>query len=418
VNVPDADRPPALLHPYARPGAPASSYVTIVRGEGATVTDADGRTYVDALASLWYCQVGHGRREIIEAIGRQAAELTTFHTFDRFTNPAAEELTSTLASLAPMPDARIFLTSGGSEAVESALKLARLAHHAAGDVERTVVISRAPSYHGVTYGSLAATGLPLNQAGFGPLLGDVVQVPYDDLDALDGVIAGIGPSRIAAILAEPVVGAGGVLPPPDGYLEGLRTRCTSIGAFLILDEVICGFGRLGAWWGGSRWGVVPDLATFAKGVSSGYLPVGGVVVGPAVRASLEADPSFLLRHGHTYSGHPTACAAAVANVGVLQAEGLLDRADVIGSRLGDGLRSVAASSGDRVVEVRGAGAVWAVQLADGINATAVRDGMLDRGVIPRNLGTDVIAFCPPLVIADEQVDRCVEALAEAVQGAG
>jgi adenosylmethionine-8-amino-7-oxononanoate aminotransferase len=411
-----ASDPPALLHPFAKPAAPASSYLEIVRGEGAVVVDADGREYIDALASLWYCQVGHGRREIVEAITAQASQLATFHTFDRFTNPAAEALADTLVGLAPMPDARVFITSGGSEAVESALKLARFAHHAAGgaDAERTVVISRAPSYHGVTYGSLAATGLPLNQAGFGPLVGDVVQVPFDDLAALDEVITGIGPERIAAVIAEPVVGAGGVLPPPDGYLAGLRARCDAAGAFLILDEVICGFGRLGHWFGGSRWDVVPDLITFAKGVSSGYLPSGGVLVGPAVRRRLEADPALLLRHGHTYSGHPTTAAAAVANLRILREEALLERADAIGARLSAGLQDVAGSSSDRVVEVRGAGAVWAAQLADGVDALGVRDRMLAAGVIPRNLGADVIAFCPPLVITDAQIDRCVEAFAGAV----
>jgi adenosylmethionine-8-amino-7-oxononanoate aminotransferase len=406
-----ATTPPPFLHPFAKPAAPASSYLSIVRGEGAVVWDAEGRRYVDALAGLWYCQVGHGRREIVEAITRQATELTTFHTFDRFTNPAADELTTTLAALAPMADARVFLSSSGSEAVESALKLARFAHHAAGDTDRTVVISRAPSYHGVTTGSLALTGLPLNQAGFGPLLGDVVQVPYDSLEAVDEAIAAVGAGRVAAIIAEPVVGAGGVLPPPDGYLAGLRARCDEAGAFLILDEVICGFGRLGHWFGGSRWDVTPDLATFAKGVSSGYLPVGGVVVGPRVRAALESDPALVLRHGHTYSGHPTACAAAVANLQVLRAEGLLERADPIGARLAKGLRTFV---GDRVREVRGAGALWAAHLASGVDALAVRDAMLERGVIPRNLGADVVAFCPPLVIAEAEVDRCIEVFGDAV----
>ena len=409
-----ADVPPAFLHPFAKPAAPASSYLTMVRGEGATVTDAAGRTYVDALGGLWYCQVGHGRREILDAIAAQTQQLATWHTFDRFTNERAEELTERLRDLAPMPDARVFLTSSGSEAVESAIKLARFAHHAAGDRERTVVISRSPSYHGVTFGSLALTGLPANQAGFGPLLGDVVQVPHDDLVALDEAIAAHGPERIAAIIAEPVIGAGGVLPPSDGYLAELRARCDATGAFLVLDEVICGFGRLGAWFGAERYGVRPDLVSFAKGVSSGYLPVGGVLVGAAVRAPLEADPDLLLRHGHTYSGHPTACAAAVANLGVLRDEGLLDRADPLGKRLAEGLRAVAADTGDRIVDVRGVGALWAVELASGIDATAVRDAMLERGVIPRNLGTSVVAFCPPLVTTDEQLDRCADALAGAL----
>ena len=405
---------PTFLHPFAKPAAPASTFLRIVGGDGATVTDVDGKTYIDALGGLWYCQVGHGRREIIEAIQQQLERLATWHTFDRFTNDRADELTERLRELAPMSDARVFLTSSGSEAVESAIKLARFAHHAAGDADRTVVISRSPSYHGVTFGSLAMTGLPANQAGFGPLLGDVVQVPHDDLVALDEVIAAHGPERIAAIIAEPVIGAGGVLPPSEGYLAALRQRCDATGAFLVLDEVICGFGRLGRWFGADRYGVRPDLVSFAKGVSSGYLPVGGVLVGTAVRERLEADPDLVLRHGHTYSGHPTACAAAVANLAVLEQEHLLERAEPIGKRLSDGLRSI---GGDRLRDVRGAGALWGVELADGIDATAVRDRMLDLGVIPRNLGTSVIAFCPPLVITDDQIDRCVKALATAVASA-
>ena len=411
------DEVPTFLHPFAKPGAPASSFLTMVSGDGATVTDADGKSYVDALGGLWYCQVGHGRREIIEAIHAQTQRLATWHTFDRFTNEPAEELTQLLAGIAPMPDARVFLTSSGSEAVESAIKLARFAHHAAGERERTIVISRSPSYHGVTFGSLALTGLPANQAGFGPLLGDVVQVPADDLVALDEVIAH-GPERIAAIIAEPVIGAGGVLPPVDGYLAALRERCDATGAFLVLDEVICGFGRLGHWFGAERYGVRPDLVSFAKGVSSGYVPVGGVLVGGAVRERLEADAELMFRHGHTYSGHPTACAAAIANIGVLRDERLLERAEPIGKRLSDGLRSVADGEPEGIVDVRGVGALWAVELAEGLDATEVRNGMLDLGVIPRNLGTSVVAFCPPLVIGDDQVDRCVEALGTVVRTLG
>ena len=409
-----SDGVPAFLHPFAKPAAPASSFLRIVNGEGATVTDAAGKTYVDGLAGLWYCQVGHGRAEIIQAIHDQTQQLATWHTFDRFTNGPAEELTELLRAIAPMPDVRVFLTSSGSEAVESAIKLARFAHHAAGDRDWTVVISRSPSYHGVTYGSLAMTGLPANQAGFGPLLGDVVQVPADELVALDEAIATHGPERIAAIIAEPVIGAGGVLPPADGYLAALRERCDATGAFLILDEVICGFGRLGAWFGAERYGVRPDLVSFAKGVSSGYLPVGGVLVGSAGREPLEGDADLMLRHGHTYSGHPTACAAAVANIAVLRDEHLLERADPIGTRLADGLREVAESTNGRIADVRGVGALWAVQLADGFDATDVRNRMLDLGVIPRNLGTSVVAFCPPLVITDEQIDRCIEAVEEVV----
>jgi adenosylmethionine-8-amino-7-oxononanoate aminotransferase len=213
------------------------------------------------------------------------------------------------------------------------------------------------------------------------------------------------------VLAEPVIGAGGVLPPAPGYLEGLRRLCDDAGAFLVLDEVICGFGRLGSWWGADRYGIRPDLVTFAKGVTSGYLPLGGVLVGPAVREPLEADAGFVLRHGHTSSGHPSACAAALANISILRDEQLGPRADRIGARLGAGLSALVADG--VLVEARGAAGLWAAVLDEGA-AGAVRQGLLDRGVIARPIGGEVIAFCPPLVIEDADLDRCVTALAESV----
>ncbi len=402
---------PALLHAYGRPAAGRGEYLNIVRGVGATVFDADGNRYVDALASLWYCQVGHGRREIADAVATQMQELATFHTFDRFTNPAADALADRLRAIAPMPDARAFLVSGGSEAVDTALKLARLAHARAGRGQRTVIISRTPSYHGVSYGALSVTGLPLNRDGFGPLVGDVVQVAHDDLAALDVAMAS-NAGRVAAVIAEPVVGAGGVHPPTSGYLAGLREKCDREGAFLILDEVICGFGRMGEWFGAQHYDVRPDLVTFAKGVSSGYLPVGGVLVGAAVREPLESDETFLLRHGHTYGGHPTACAAALANLDIIEREGLAEQATKLGARLAAGLRNVV--DGERVLAVRGDGAMWAAVLAEGVDAVAVRDAMLGRGVIARPIGAALVAFCPPLVIGDDEVDHCVDAFAQSV----
>lgn len=401
--------PTAFLHPFARPAADA--FVTIVRGEGATVTDAEGRTYIDAMASLWYCNIGHGRAEVVDAVARQLRTLDNFHTFEKFTNPAAEEISAELADIAPVPGCRVFLTSSGSEAVDSAFKVARLAHAVGGSPQRHVIISRRPSYHGVTYGGMAATGLPANQEHFGPMLGGVVQIPYDDIDAVATVFADRG-DEVAAVIAEPIIGAGGVYPPPDGYLEGLRRLCDEYGAFLILDEVVCGFGRLGTWWGADYFGVRPDLVTFAKGVTSGYQPLGGVLVTPRVLEPLEADADLVLRHGHTYSGHPAACAAALTALDITRKDGLFERAEELGRRLSQGLRSLADDG--QVAEVRGAGAVWAVGLHDGVDAHVVRDAMLDRGVIPRPIGASTVAFCPPLVATEAQIDQCVEVLAAAL----
>ncbi|MCY7364965.1 MAG: aminotransferase class III-fold pyridoxal phosphate-dependent enzyme, partial [Frankiaceae bacterium] len=331
--------PGPLLHPFAKPAAAADSFITMVRGEGALVFDREGRRYVDAMASLWHCNVGHARREVVDAVARQMSELETHHCFERFSNPRAEELAERLVALAPVPGSRVFLTSGGSEAVDTALKLSRIAHAQRGEPERTVVISRVPSYHGVNYGGTALTGLPLNREGFGPGLLDVVQAGKDDLD---GVRAAFEqhPGRVAAVFAEPVIGAGGVWPPAPGYLEGLRALCDEHGAHLVLDEVITGFGRLGSWFGGQHYGVQADLTTFAKGVTSGYVPLGGVLLAPSVHEALSADPSFVLRHGYTCSGHAAACAAALACLDVTEADGLLDRATAIGARLEPALRAL------------------------------------------------------------------------------
>jgi adenosylmethionine-8-amino-7-oxononanoate aminotransferase len=397
---------PAFLHPFARPAK--DDFVSIVRGDGALVWDADGREYVDAMASLWYVNVGHGRASVAHAVAEQLRTLAAYSCFDPFTNPQADALAERLVALAPMPDARVFLTGSGSEAVDSAIKLARVAQVQAGHPERTMVISRTFAYHGVTYGGLSAQGLPPNQAGFGPLLEGFVNVPNHDLEAVANALAA-NEGRVAAVITEPVQGAGGVRPPVDGYLAGLRRLCDQHGAYLIVDEVICGFGRLGTWWGSGFYGFTPDLVTFAKGVTAGYVPLGGVLVGAPVRAALEADPAFWLRHGFTYSGHAGAAAAAHAVLDILEAESLLERARHMGSRLEHGLRSLLADG--LVREVRGEVAVWAVALHEGHDPMQVRDHALAGGVITRAVGTDTLTFCPPLVTTDAQVDRIVDTLA-------
>ena len=295
---------PQVLHPFAIPAKPAEDFLEIVRGEGCRVWDVYDNSYLDGTASLWYCAAGHGRQEIADAVAAQMAELAAFHTFARFTNAPEDELVGLLLELQPIPDARVFLTCGGSEAIDSALKLARAGHKAAGDGGRTVVLSRHYAYHGVMLGGTSAGGLPANRDPFGTLLPDFFQVDRDSVDAMREAVAYHGPERIAAIVAEPVIGAGGVFPPPHGYLAGLREVCDESGALLIFDEVITGFGRLGSWFGTHHYGVTPDMVTFAKAITSGYLPLGGVVVGPKLRGWLEADPGYLLAHGGTYGGHP------------------------------------------------------------------------------------------------------------------
>jgi putrescine---pyruvate transaminase len=398
--------PPAFLHPFASPAR--SEFISIVRGEGATIWDADGREYVDAMASLWYCAVGHGRVEIADAVARQLGTIAAYSCFEPFTNGPADALAERVAALTPMESARVFFCDSGSEAVDTAMKLSRLAHALSGHPERTLVISRERGYHGVNFGGTSAQGIALNRAGWGPLVPDVVQAPSDDVEAL-AVLMAERSEQLAAVLVEPVQGAGGVYPPPIDYLADLRRLCDRHGALLIFDEVITGFGRLGSWFAAEHYGAVPDLTTFAKAITSGYMPLGGVLVGERVRAALEADPAYLLRHGYTYSGHAAACAAGLANLAIMEREGLVERSLGVGARLGDGLGALAADG--TIDHARGDGAVWAAGLRPDQDAPSIRDTMLARGVITRAIGPDTLTFCPPLVTTDDQIDRIVDTLA-------
>ncbi|MEN9823737.1 MAG: hypothetical protein RLZ04_2163 [Actinomycetota bacterium] len=403
--------PGAFLHPFAKPTR--ESFIRIVRGEGALLWDADGRELIDGMASLWYCAIGHGRAEMAEAVSRQMTTIETYSTFDPFTTGPAEELAERLVGLTPIPDARVFFTCSGSEAVDTVMKLARIAHVQAGRPERKLIISRVRGYHGTAYGGTSAQGIAPNRENFGPFVDDVVQVPADDIEALATLMAQRG-AEVAAVIVEPVQGAGGIFPATAEYLQGVRRLCDQHGAYLVYDEVITGYGRLGTWFAADHYGVIPDFTTFAKAVTSGYQPLGGVFVGAAPRAALESNPDFFLRHGFTYSGHASACAAALTNLDILEREGLLERALHVGDRLSSGLRALA---DDGTVEhVRGLGAMWAVGLHPGQNAMTMRDHMLDHGgVVCRALNADSLLFCPPLVTTDAQVDRIVDAVSAAAR---
>ncbi len=404
-----APMPGAFLHPFAKPTR--ERFITIARGEGSLLWDADGNELIDAMASLWYCQIGHGRAEIADAVSRQIGTIEAYSCFDPFTNAPADALAERIVELTPIPDARVFFAGSGSEAVDSAMKLARLAQVQAGHPERHLIISRVRGYHGTNYGGTSAQGLPLNKQGYGELLADVVQVPSDDIEALSVLMAQRS-DELCAVITEPVQGAAGVFPPVDGYLAEARRLCDQHGALLIFDEVITGFGRMGTWFAADHYGVTPDMTTFAKGVTSGYQPLGGVILGRAVRHALEADSDFILRHGYTYSGHPTACVGALANLGIIERDGLLGEAVRLGDRLGAGLRALEADGA--VDHIRGDVAIFGAQLHEHHNAMRVRDRMLELGVITRAIGTDTVTFCPPFVTTDAQVDRIVDVLATAL----
>ena len=400
--------PHALLHPFALPAKPESDMINIVRGEGSTLYDDEGNSYIDGLASLWYCQIGHGRAEMADAVANQMRDLACYNTFDPFTNPPAARAAEMIAERSPLSDGRVFLGCSGSEAVDTALKLARLYAQRTSGADRQVVITRTNGYHGTNFGGTSAQGIALNREGWGDLVPHFVEVPHDDIEAMATAFARHG-ERVAAVITEPVQGAGGVFPPPEGYLAGVRRLCDQHGALLILDEVICGFGRTGEWFGAQTFDVMPDMMTFAKGVTSGYLPLSGVIVSRRVCENFE-EPGFLLRTGYTYSGHPTVAAAAVRNMEIITAEGLVDRAHHVGRKLTEGLEALAADG--LIASHRGTGAVQAAVLDR--PSMDVRNDMLRRGVIVRPIN-DALAMCPPLVITDDEIGRMIDTMAESLR---
>jgi putrescine aminotransferase len=406
-----------LWHPFADMHAVRGNELVITRGQGAVVWDEDGKEYIDGTASLWNVNVGHGRTEIVEAAMAQMRELASYQVFGIFANRPALDLAERLASLAPLDDPRIFLGSGGGDAIDTAAKLARRYFAAIGQPERTHLISRTQGYHGTHGMGTSIGGIPANREGIGPIDPDVSVVPYDSLDALEAEIERVGAERVAAVFVEPVIGAGGVLLPPPGYIEGVAAMCQRTGVLYMCDSVIAGFGRLGSWFGIERFGVRPDLLTFAKGVTSGYLPLGGVVVSAKVAAPFW-DEGTWFRHGPTYSGHPTVCAAALANMDIMEREGLLERGDELEGEIAGALRSLA--DHPLVGEIRaGIGALGAIAFSREALAEApdlsqrTFAAARERGVLVRGLA-DAIALSPPLVITQEQIEHVGEVLAESL----
>lgn len=403
----------AFWHPFAAMGAVASAEFVLTRAHDVWVDDAAANRYLDATASLWCVNVGHGRKAIADAVHAQMTELATYQTFGDFTNEPALRLTARLAALAPVPDAKIFLVSGGGDAIDTAAKLAREYWVRTGEPERTVLVGRTHAYHGTHGFGTSLAGMPANRLA-APFVPDVVTVAHDDAEMLDKEIEAIGSGRVAAFFAEPVIGAGGVIPPAPGYLERAREVCRRHGVLFVADAVICGFGRLGGWFGVERFGIEPDMIVFAKGVTSGYLPLGGVVVHGRVAEPFWRPGAAPFRHGATYSGHPAACAAALANLDILEGEGLLERANVLEGELHAALSGL----GDHplVTEVRGGtGVLGALELdparvaADPALPAKVAMAVRERGVLIRPM-TSALGFSPPLTLQPAHLDLLVEAV--------
>jgi adenosylmethionine-8-amino-7-oxononanoate aminotransferase len=394
----------ALWSGQAHMPSVSGSQVTIVSGKGAWLTTDDGRTLLDGAGVLWHANVGHGREEIAKAAYDQMCELETHHVFGRFLNRPAVALANRLAALAPMGDPRVILTSGGSDSVDVALKLARRHWQLAGRTSKTVVLSRDHGYHGLHAFGTSVGGLAFNREGYGTpsLIPETARVSHDRIDDVSHRIAEIGPENIAAIIAEPVMGTGGVYPPPLGYFEGLQDLCRRHEILLVLDEVITGFGRVGAMFAAQRYGFEPDMVVFAKGVTSGYAPLGGVLVSPRVwQPFFDGDDAPVFRHGLTYSGHATGCAVAMKNLDILESERLPERVLDLENVLSAELEALRGCPG--VTDVRYAGLMGGVELTPEVDGDKVVRYAEEHGVIIRNLPRNVIMMSPPLVVTDDEL---------------
>jgi adenosylmethionine-8-amino-7-oxononanoate aminotransferase len=387
---------------------------TVTRAQDVWIWDDTGRRYLDGTAALWYCNAGHGRQEIIDAITQQMKQLDAYQIFGDFANEPALRLADAVAERAPMDDAKVFFTSGGGDSIDTAGKLARAYFQATGEPERTVLISREHGYHGTHGFGTALAGIPANRVA-GPFVPDVVQVAHDDPTALEKTIVDHGPERVAAFFAEPVIGAGGVIPPPPGYLESAAEICQRHGVLFVADAVICGFGRLGNWFAIERFGVRPDMVVFAKAITSGYQPLGGVVVSGRVAAPFWEEPGRAFRHGPTYAGHPAACAAGLANIALMEREGLLERATKLEGELLGRLQTLAGHP--LVSQVRGGvGLLGGVELdAERLAAEPGLPGRVagaarEHGVLIRPMISS-LGFSPPLTVTEEQLDLLVDAVA-------
>jgi adenosylmethionine-8-amino-7-oxononanoate aminotransferase len=401
-----------LWHPFANMATVDGAELVIERGEGVWLYDTEGKRYLDGSASLWYANVGHGRTEIADAVAAQLRELEAYSIFGDLASPTAVELARRLSDYSPMEDAKVFLTTGGGEAIDTAAKIVRSYWTATGHPNRHHLIGRIGGYHGTNGFGTSVGGIEANRAGFGTLIPHASHVAFDSVDSLERELQRVGPENVGAFFMEPILGAGGVQLPPEGYIEGVAELCASTGVLLVVDAVICGFGRLGTWYGIERWDVQPDLITFAKGVSSGYQPVGGVVASWDVAEPFFTGPGYMLRHGATYSGHAACAAGALANLDIIERENLLVRGKELEGDLEAQLRPL--EDHPLVREVRaGIGLMAAVDLSATQLVPALAAELRERGVFARGLGTGV-AFSPPLTIGTEELELIGTTMAESL----
>jgi beta-alanine--pyruvate transaminase len=413
---------------------------TLVRAEGAWYTNAEGKRLFDCLSGLWCCPLGHGHPKIAEAIARQVKELDYAPAF-QMGHPKIFSLAERIVDFAPRGLGKVFFCNSGSEAVDTALKIAIAYHRMKGDASRTRLIGRQRGYHGVGIGGISVGGMPANRDPFAPLLlqnTDLLPHTYDRAqmgfshgqpqwgaqlaDELEGLVTKHGASAIAAVIVEPMQGSAGVVVPPLGYLERLRAICDRHGILLIFDEVITGFGRLGEPFGAQRFGVTPDMICFAKIVTNGSVPMGGVIVKPQIHDAFMTGPETAVElfHGYTYSGHPLAAAAAHATLDVIQEEDLLKRSRELEPVLEQAVHSLKGEPG--VADIRNIGLAAAVELEPvagkpGVRAIQVFERGLEEGMLFRFTG-ETIAVAPPYISTKAEIEKMGEKLRSAIRSSG
>ncbi len=428
-----------VLHPLYHPSAHQEPKLW-VEGSGAIIKDSAGQEYIDGLSGLWNVAIGHGREELAQAAYEQMRKLAFYSAYVGSTNEPAVRLAEKLAELFYPSINTFFFTSGGAESNESAFKTARFYWKAVGKPDKVKFISRMKGYHGVTMAAMSATGLPAYWPMFEPRVPGFVHIdspyPYRFVNKTPGVSDGVaaanlleeailreGPETVAGFIAEPVQGAGGVIPPQDDYFTRIREICDQYEVLLIADEVITGFGRTGRWFGLEHYGIEPDIASFAKAITSGYVPLGGIGVNDTIRDVIETVPGDKRwMHAFTYSGHPTGCAVALANLAIIEGEGLVQRAGEVGDYMLKALQEL--EEMPTVGNVRGKGLMAAVELvADKASKEAfpaaagvgvkVQKEMTKRGLYTRVVG-DTICIAPPFVTPTETIDRLVQIVGESI----
>jgi adenosylmethionine-8-amino-7-oxononanoate aminotransferase len=416
MSVTDSAPGAALWNPQAHMPTARAKRLVITGGKGAWLESSTGQRLLDATASLWHANIGHGRERIACAAYDQMTRLETYHTFGRFANEPALRLADRLVELGPIPGAKVMLTSGGSDSVDLACKLARRHWQLEGLPEKKMILSRHGAYHGLHAYGTSIAGLQYNRDGYGTesLVPETARISTNDIAGVRRTIAELGPDNIAAIIAEPVIGTGGVIGPVEGYLEGLADLCSRHDILFIADEVITGFGRTGRLFASQRWAITPDMVTMAKGITSGYAPLGGVLVSPRVADRFFDGPDApIFRHGLTYSGHATASAVALANLDVLDEEDLVEQSGWLEGVLAKAVEPL--SDHELVEEVRaGAGFMAGIHLHDGVVGDAIAEACTDAGVLIRVIHDNTLQICPPFVTTEDEVGLIAHTIAEAL----